>query len=205
MLLLCKAKLFISCHHLAIETGPYTRPITPRNKYLCRSCSTNAPGDEFHFLLICPYLKKTQWKLLFTKLYEFYDIKNYGDHHTFIKLMHCCHGDVEVATLVCNNVIECLTLWCPSTVSLSCYQVNHVTSNFYVYIVFYCLSHFGLSSDVCWLVCVCVLFIACQFSIYRKTSSISRTKSQNINVSCILLQLCPLNPLKPGVGLRMKM
>ena len=40
---------------------------------------------------------------------------------------------------------------------------------------------------------------------HRKTSSISRTKSQNINVSCILLQLCPLNPLKPGVELRMKM
>ena len=40
---------------------------------------------------------------------------------------------------------------------------------------------------------------------YRKTSSISRTKSQNLNVSCILLQLSSLNPLKPGVKLRMKM
>ena len=40
---------------------------------------------------------------------------------------------------------------------------------------------------------------------YRKTSSISRTKSQNLNVSCILLQLFSLNPLKPGVKLRMKM
>ena len=41
--------------------------------------------------------------------------------------------------------------------------------------------------------------------IYRKTSSISRTKSQNVNVSCILLQLSSLNLLKPGVQLRMKM
>ena len=41
--------------------------------------------------------------------------------------------------------------------------------------------------------------------IYRKTSSISRTKSQNLNVSCIPLQLSSLNPLKPGVKLRMKM
>ena len=40
---------------------------------------------------------------------------------------------------------------------------------------------------------------------YRKTSSISRTKFQNLNASCILLQLSPLNPLKPGVKLRMKM
>ena len=41
--------------------------------------------------------------------------------------------------------------------------------------------------------------------IYRKTSSISRTKSQNLNISRILLQLSSLNPLKPGVKLRMKM
>ena len=40
---------------------------------------------------------------------------------------------------------------------------------------------------------------------YRKTSSISRTKSRNSNVSCILLRLSSLNPLKPGVKLRMKM
>ena len=40
---------------------------------------------------------------------------------------------------------------------------------------------------------------------YRKTSSISWTKSQNLNVSCIPLQLPLLNPLKPGVKLRMKM
>ena len=40
---------------------------------------------------------------------------------------------------------------------------------------------------------------------YRKTSSIGRTKSQNLNVYCILLQLSSLNPLKPAVKLRMKM
>ena len=40
---------------------------------------------------------------------------------------------------------------------------------------------------------------------YRKTSSISRTKSQSLNVPCILAQLSSLNPLKPGVKLRMKM
>ena len=40
---------------------------------------------------------------------------------------------------------------------------------------------------------------------HNKTSTISRTKSQNLNVSCIPLQLSSLNPLKPGVKLRMKM
>ena len=34
---------------------------------------------------------------------------------------------------------------------------------------------------------------------YRKTSSINRTKSPNLNVSCILLQLSSLNPSKPCV------
>ena len=40
---------------------------------------------------------------------------------------------------------------------------------------------------------------------YRKTSIISRTKFQNWNVSCPLLQLSLPNPLKPGVKLKMKM
>ena len=40
---------------------------------------------------------------------------------------------------------------------------------------------------------------------YCKTSSISRTKLQNLNVSCILMQLSSLNSLKPGVKLIMKM
>ena len=33
---------------------------------------------------------------------------------------------------------------------------------------------------------------------YHKTSSISCTKYQNLNVSCLVLQLSLLNPLKPG-------
>ena len=40
---------------------------------------------------------------------------------------------------------------------------------------------------------------------YRKTSCISRTKSQNLNVSHLLLQWSLPNLLKPGVKLRMKM
>ena len=43
------------------------------------------------------------------------------------------------------------------------------------------------------------------YIMYCKTSSISRTKFQNLNVSCILMQLSSLDPLKPGVKLRMKM
>ena len=40
---------------------------------------------------------------------------------------------------------------------------------------------------------------------YRQTSNISCTKSLNLNVSCLVLQLSLPNPLKPGVKSRMKM
>ena len=42
-------------------------------------------------------------------------------------------------------------------------------------------------------------------NMYCKTFSISHTKSQNLNVSCIVLRLSSLNPLKPGVKLRTQM
>ena len=40
---------------------------------------------------------------------------------------------------------------------------------------------------------------------YHKTSSISHIKSQNLNVSNLVLQLSLLNPFKLGVKSRMKM
>ena len=39
---------------------------------------------------------------------------------------------------------------------------------------------------------------------YRQLSNIRRTKSQNLNVSCLVLQLSVPNPLKPSVKKRMK-
>ena len=44
-------KLKISAHHLSIERGRYTRPITPRSQRYCSDCKEQAIGDEFHFLL----------------------------------------------------------------------------------------------------------------------------------------------------------
>ena len=43
------------------------------------------------------------------------------------------------------------------------------------------------------------------FKKYRKTSNISRTKSQNLNDSRLILQFSLPHPLKPGVKSRMKM
>ena len=56
------------------------------------------------------------------------------------------------------------------------------------------LRYIGTQLYFCSMVCITV-----------KTFSISHTKSQSLNVSCILFQLSSLNPLEPGVKLRMKM
>ena len=66
---------------------------------------------------------------------------------------------------------------------------------------------FRIRYILCWItiISITLIFITEQVLYCRKTSSISCTKSQNLNVSCILLQLSSLNPLKPDVKLRMKM
>ena len=46
-------KLRISSHRLAIETGRYTRQMTPKNEMFCNNCDQLVVGDEFHFLLAC--------------------------------------------------------------------------------------------------------------------------------------------------------
>ena len=77
----------------------------------------------------------------------------------------------------------------------------------------YCISHWLAralgcfisegQTDIGWYVSIYTLY---QWtSNYHKTSSISRTKSQILNVSCVPLPLSSLNPLKPCVKLRMKM
>ena len=49
------------------------------------------------------------------------------------------------------------------------------------------------------------LFLGNMKYLYRKISNIIRTNSQNVNDSCLVLQLSLPNPVKPGVKSRMKM
>ena len=46
-------KLRISAHSLAIETGRYTNPKTPKTERFCKFCKDKIE-DEHHFLFICP-------------------------------------------------------------------------------------------------------------------------------------------------------
>lgn len=101
-------KLRISSHHLAIETGRYTRPITPRNERFCKSCTLQALGDEFHFMLICPKFD-VQRNAMFQSLSEFTSLVNQADHNTFSILMNYCHGDSEVAKIICEFVHVCFS------------------------------------------------------------------------------------------------
>ena len=56
-------------------------------------------------------------------------------------------------------------------------------------------------------VMACSLMVALSYQLYqyRKISNIRRTKSPNLNVSRLFLQLSLPNPMKPGVKSRMKM
>ena len=47
--------------------------------------------------------------------------------------------------------------------------------------------------------------MAAVYHVYCKISNIKGTKSQNLNVSRLILQLSLPNPMKPGVKSRMKM
>ena len=47
------AKLRLSDHCLAIESGRHTKPQTPREKRFCKECP-NKIEDETHFILSCP-------------------------------------------------------------------------------------------------------------------------------------------------------
>jgi hypothetical protein len=103
------SKLRTSCHHLAVETLRYTRPITPREKRFCTDCNNKTVGDEQHFLLHCPKYD-TERSKLFMELAEFSSISNNKDFATFYKLMTYNSGDTEFAKVVSKYTKTCFTL-----------------------------------------------------------------------------------------------
>ena len=47
------ARLRISAHTLAIETGRHARPKVPVNQRVCQMCNSGSIEDEMHFVTIC--------------------------------------------------------------------------------------------------------------------------------------------------------
>ena len=114
--------------------------------------------------------------------------------------------------------------YCQSIISdqflsnMVCYAINDNLLNIFIWFSFKKI-HLKMSSTKCWPFCSCfnvlphwgrVMHICSKpdhhrFREYRQISNISCTKSQNLNVSHLALQLSLPNPLKPGVKSRMKM
>ena len=100
-------KLRISSHHLAVETGRYTIPVTPPSQRLCKSCNSGVVGDEKLFLLHFPKFAAEK-KQMFNELSEFLFIQNMGDFKTFVPLMQYYGGDLEAGKIICSFVDKCL-------------------------------------------------------------------------------------------------
>ena len=133
----------------------------------------------------------------------------------------CVHMSSQVGENVCFiTVIEIVFTGARklshrriSILSIMCYCMSRIVLVRFYGISFWCdfmiLCHrwfhlfftFTLSETMTKL-CTIMLSVRC---IYRKISSIRRTKSENLSDCCIVLQLPLANPLKPDVKLRMKM
>ena len=46
-------RLRTGAHHLAIETGRWSRPSIPREERLCPRCTSGVVEDEVHLLCVC--------------------------------------------------------------------------------------------------------------------------------------------------------
>ena len=72
-------KFRISNHKLKIETGRYSKPITPLENRICEKCFSDEIESEEHLLLKCSFYYTSRCKLLET-------IKNNINHSNFEKL-----------------------------------------------------------------------------------------------------------------------
>lgn len=81
------ARLRISSHNLAIETGRYTKPKTPIIDRKCIHCSMNEVETEQHFLLSCPLYNEERKGLLETSKQILTNLEHENDDDKFIKIM----------------------------------------------------------------------------------------------------------------------
>ena len=73
-------KFRISNHKLKIETGIYSKPITPLENSICEKCFSDEIESEEHLLLKCSFYYASRRKLLET-------IKNNNNHSNFEKII----------------------------------------------------------------------------------------------------------------------
>jgi hypothetical protein len=100
------SKLRVSAHTLAIERGRYTRPVTPINERVCKTCTGNVIEDELHFLIDCER-HATQRSQLFTKIsnkcMQFSNLNNQD------KFVYMLSSGTDTAKFVAAFIFENLT------------------------------------------------------------------------------------------------
>ena len=70
-------KFRTSNHHLPIETGRWNG--IDINDRKCTKCPANEIGDEFHYLLECPYFKEDRVKLIKKYYYTHPNVMKYKE------------------------------------------------------------------------------------------------------------------------------
>ena len=62
-------------HRLPIQTGRWRN--TPRNERLCTKCDLNDLGDEFHYILKCPFFCNQRAKYVPLKYWKYPNVLNF--------------------------------------------------------------------------------------------------------------------------------
>ena len=88
------ARLRMSSHTLAIETGRHSKPNIAKEKRLCKYCDLNEVEDEQHFLLRCTLYETLRKNLLKATALE---SNLLSDEDTFISLMSSQDGKIVKA------------------------------------------------------------------------------------------------------------
>ena len=95
-------KLRTSCHHLAIETGRYTQPITPREKRTCNKC--HILEDEYHVLICCKKYERERETMSKEISLVCQNFSNLNSRNKFLYLM-TAEGPVAIALgKFCSNL-----------------------------------------------------------------------------------------------------
>ena len=88
------ARLRMSAHTLAIETGRHSKPKIAKEDRLCKYCDLNEVEDEQHFLLRCTLYETLRRNLLKATALE---TNLLSDEDTFISLMNSQDGNIVKA------------------------------------------------------------------------------------------------------------
>ena len=88
------ARLRMSSHTLAIETGRHSKPKIAKENRLCKNCDLNEVEDEQHFLMRCTLYDTLRRNLLKVTALE---TNSLSDEDTFISLMSSHDGKIVKA------------------------------------------------------------------------------------------------------------